>query len=290
MTERENKLLSRLKRIIKNDATSKEAVRVFQKIIYEHHRRNPRDLPWRKTRNPYRILVSEIMLQQTQVERVLGKYDHFIKRFPDFPSLANAPLSAILKGWQGLGYNRRALALKKIAETVTRDFRGKLPARENELLKLPGIGRYSASAIVAFAHDKPSLFIETNIRRVFIHFFFHDGKNISDAEIMPLIERTLDTSNPREWYYGLMDYGVMLRQLPQDPNMRSAHHRRQTPFQGSNRQVRGKILRTLVRNPAISKEGLISELGTDPLQVEQNLELLLQEGFLKKKGKSYVIA
>lgn len=125
MTERKNKLLSRLKRIIKNDASSKEAVRVFQKIIYEHHRQNPRDLPWRKTQNPYRILVSEIMLQQTQVERVLGKYDHFIKRFPDFPSLANAPLSAILKVWQGLGYNRRALALKKIADTVTKDFRGK---------------------------------------------------------------------------------------------------------------------------------------------------------------------
>lgn len=290
MTEKANRLLYRFDRIIRKDGSSNKTVRVFQKIICAHYRQNPRDLPWRRTRNPYRILISEMMLQQTQVERVLGKYKLFVRRFPGFPSLAKAPIREILGAWQGLGYNRRALALKKIADIVTKDYHGKLPVQEQHLLELPGIGRYSASAIVAFAYNKPSLFIETNIRRVFIHFFFHDRENITDAEIMPLIARTLDTSNPREWYYGLMDYGVMLKEKIKNPNTRSAHYRRQTPFQGSNRQIRGRILGTLVRNPDISRNGLIRELRTDPLKVERNLEQLFQEGFLKKKGKSYVIA
>lgn len=290
MTEKADRLLFRFDGIIKKDGTSNKTVRVFQKIICAHYRQNPRDLPWRRTRNPYRILISEMMLQQTQVERVLGKYKLFLRRFPGFPSLAKAPIREILEAWQGLGYNRRALALKKIADIVTKDYHGKLPVQEQHLLKLPGIGRYSASAIVAFAYDKPSLFIETNIRRVFIHFFFHDRENITDAEIMPLVARTLDTANPREWYYGLMDYGVMLKEKIKNPNTRSAHYRRQTPFQGSNRQIRGRILGTLVRNPDISRNGLIRELRMDPLKVERNLEQLFQEGFLKKKGKSYVIA
>jgi A/G-specific adenine glycosylase len=290
MTERANRLLYRFDRIIKKDGTSNKTVRVFQKIICAYYRQNPRDLPWRRTRNPYRILISEMMLQQTQVGRVLGKYKLFVRRFPGFPSLAKAPIREILEVWQGLGYNRRALALKKIADIVTKDYHGKLPVQEQHLLKLPGIGRYSASAIVAFAYNKPSLFIETNIRRVFIHFFFHDRENITDAEIMPLVARTLDTANPREWYYGLMDYGVMLKEKIKNPNTRSAHYRRQTPFQGSNRQIRGRILGTLVRNPDISRNGLIRELRMDPLKVERNLEQLFQEGFLKKKGKSYVIA
>jgi A/G-specific adenine glycosylase len=191
-----------------------------------------------ENRDSYRILVSEIMLQQTQVERVLDKYKVFIRIFPDFSSLAVAPLADILKVWQGLGYNRRAVALQKIAISVMKESRGRLPVTREELLKLPGIGKYTASAILTFACNQPNIFIETNIRRVFIHFFFRDRENISDAEILPLIEMTLDAGNPREWYYALMDYGAMLKKTVENPNRKSSHYKKQAPFHGSNRQLR----------------------------------------------------
>ena len=282
-------LLSRCEGISGNGRISPRTVRIFQGIIRDHYRDNRRDLPWRKTRDPYRVLVSEIMLQQTQVERVREKYRLFIRRFPGFPALATAPLTEILSAWQGLGYNRRALALKKLAGIVMKEYHGKLPAGERELLKLPGIGKYSASAIVTFAHNKPTLFIETNIRRVFIHFFFPDREHIADALIMPFVERTLDAANPREWYYALMDYGAMMKTGTRNPNRRSAHYRRQTPFQGSDRQVRGRILKALMEK-GLSEKTLTGELQIEPSRVKRCLEQLVSEGFLKRKGRTYLIA
>ena len=264
--------------------------RQFREIIYQHYYQNPRSLPWRKTRSPYRILVSEIMLQQTQVERVMKKYRAFIQSFPDFASLAKAPLHEILKVWQGMGYNRRAVALKKIARIVTEEFGGKIPSSESALLKLPGIGKYSASAILAFAFGRPTVFIETNIRRVFIHFFFQDREGIQDSDIFPLVEKTLDHTHPREWYYALMDYGVMLKKEVQNPNRRSAHYKKQTPFQGSNRQVRGMILRLLIRSPHLSEPEIVRQLGSNPETVTGNLASLQEDGFLKRRGKKFRIA
>jgi A/G-specific adenine glycosylase len=287
--KREDVLLSRFEEIIRIDGPSGEAIRVFQKIIHAHYRESGRKFPWRKNINPYKILISEVMLQQTQTERVLGKYSLFLRRFPDFPSLAGAPFREVLRMWQGLGYNRRALALKTLADIVMKEYDGKLPAREGELIRLPGIGKYSASAIAAFAYNRPSVFIETNIRRVFIHFFFRDREKIGDTLIMPLIARTLDTANPREWYYALMDYGTMLKDKTPNPNRRSAHYRRQTPFHGSDRQVRGRILRALTER-GLSKEALTGELQIEPARVGRCLEQLLSEGFLRKQGKTYVIA
>jgi len=241
------------------------------------------------TANPYRILVSEIMLQQTQVERVSGKYREFIKAFPSFRSLAKSSLRTILIVWQGMGYNRRAVALKKIAETVTSDFRGRLPSSEDELMKLPGVGRYTASAILAFAFNKPTVFIETNIRRVFIHFFFQERDHVRDSEILPLVEKTLDRSNPREWYYALMDFGVMLKRRNENPNKRSAHYRKQSPFQGSNRQVRGMILRLLLMKPDITESEIICELKSNPEKIKENLSVLQNEGFVWRKGKGFKV-
>jgi A/G-specific adenine glycosylase len=287
--EKENSLLSRFNRIMRKDGPSEEAIRVFRKIIHAYFRESGRDLPWRETRDPYKILVAEIMLQQTQVGRVREKYPLFIRKFPGISDLATAPLVEILKAWQGLGYNRRALALKKLAGIVMEEYHGTLPAGEGELMKLPGIGKYSASAIATFAHNKPTLFIETNIRSVFIHFFFHDRENIGDALIMPLIERTLDAANPREWYYALMDYGAMMKADNRNPNRRSAHYRRQTPFQGSDRQVRGRILRALTEK-GLSERALTGQLQIEPSRVGRCLDQLLSEGFLRKQGKTYVIA
>ena len=119
---------------------------VFRKQILQHYRLTGRDLPWRRTRDPYRILVSEIMLQQTQAERVKTFYEKFIKRFPNFAALAKAKKSDVLGAWQGLGYNRRALALHKIAGIVVKKYNGQLPREREALESLPGVGPYTAGA------------------------------------------------------------------------------------------------------------------------------------------------
>jgi A/G-specific adenine glycosylase len=283
-------LIARFHAIRKKTGITPKAVRLFQRIIYNHYSRMRRSLPWRKTRNPYRILVSEIMLQQTQIERVIDKYRLFIKTFPDFRSLSESSLADVLKVWQGLGYNRRAIALKKISEIVITTYHNKLPKSQKELLKLPGIGLYSAAAITAFAFNEPAVFIETNIRRVFIHFFFPRKNAVADKELFPLVEKTLDRKDPRNWYYALMDYGVMVGKSAPNPNLRSAHYQRQSRFEGSNRQIRGMILQTLINNDGITERELMNTLNTDNKRVKKNLEQLEQEGFLRKKGKRFRIA
>lgn len=262
-------------------------VRAFRKKIYSYYRKYGRDLPWRKTLNPYHILVSEIMLQQTQVERVLEKYDEFIKAFPDFPSLARASLRKLITVWQGMGYNRRALALRSLAQTLMNEHRGKLPSDPEDLIALPGIGRYTAGAVAAFAFNQPVLFIDTNIRRVFIHTFLHDQENIKDEDILPLIQQTIDASDPRTWYNALMDYGAMLKREQINPNRRSAHYQRQSPFENSNRQIRGRILKVLVEESPLTRSQIMKKSGMDPERVKLNLVELSNEGFIKKQGKFF---
>lgn len=242
------------------------------------------------TQNPYHIVVSEIMLQQTQVQRVAGKYEQFTRTFPDFSALARAPLRMVLTEWQGMGYNRRAIALKQIAQKVVEEFHGELPSSVEILMTFPGIGRATASSISAFAFHQPTVFIETNIRRVFIHSFFHDKMNIKDSEILPLVEKTLDTSNPREWYYALMDYGVMLKQKYENVNRRSAHYQKQSPFRDSNRQVRGMILKALIRKSSISGREIAEQLQISPEKIRSNLIQLEKEGFIKRKEGKFTLA
>ena len=268
---------------------SASVIRDFRKIIYSHYRENVRLMPWRRTRDPYRILVSEIMLQQTQVERVQGKYREFIRAFPNFSALATAPLLRVLKVWQGLGYNRRAISLMKTAEIVTKKFGGRLPIDPLMLVNLPGIGPYTASAIYTFVTDRPSLLIETNIRRVFIHFFFDDREDVRDDEIMPIIEKTLDRKNPRDWYYALMDYGVNLKKEVENPNRRSAHYQRQSKFEGSVRQLRGLVLKTLLQSGGLTRHALIRKLPGDPENIDRVLEGLIKEGFIRKSGNTVVV-
>lgn len=283
-------LLLRLEEELQNNGVSKKAVRLFRKIIYNHFKKHGRNLPWRMTDNPYHILVSEIMLQQTQAPRVIGKYEEFIKTFPDFPSLHRAPLQKILRVWQGLGYNRRALSLKKIAGIVLKTYKGTLPSTIDELSSLPGIGKTTASEIAAFAFNQPTVFIETNIRTVFIHFFFHNKTNIKDSEILPLIEKTLDSSNPRLWYYALMDYGVTLKKQYSNPGRKSAHYQKQTPFKNSNRQLRGLILKVVIEKQKISESELIKKIKTEPARIKQMLLELQKDGLIKKNGQTISIA
>lgn len=260
-----------------------ETFSLFFELVWSFYRVHERPMAWRETRDPYRILVSEVMLQQTQVNRVKEKYPPFIEAFPTFEALAAAPLSAVLDQWQGLGYNRRAVALHRAAGIVVSDWGGLLREDPADLVTLPGIGKATAASIAAFAFNNPTVFIETNIRRVFIHCFCADRDGVTDREILPLVERTLDRKNPREWYYALMDYGTFIAANHPNPNRKSAHYTKQSRFEGSDRQVRGRILRLLGTGPA-SSDDLIGELGEDPNRVGRLLLSLRAEGFLEIEG------
>jgi A/G-specific adenine glycosylase len=276
--------------VIKGKVITVARIHRFQRTIWDYYHKHARTLPWRKSRNPYHILVSEIMLQQTQVERVMEKYQRFISAFPDFSSLSQAPLHDVLSIWQGLGYNRRAIALKQIAQEVMTKYNGVLPSSVNLLMQLPGIGKATASAIASFSFNQPTVFIETNIRRVFIHFFFHDRANVHDAELLPLVEKALDQSNPRQWYYALMDYGVMLKKEVRNPNRKSFHYQKQEPFEGSHRQLRGLVLRTILQGSEVTESALVKKLKKEPKKIKDALEQLQKEGFIRKKRKTYSIS
>ncbi len=272
------------------EGLSRGVIRKFQKIILRHHEKHARTFPWRQTRNPYQIFVSEIMLQQTPVDRVREKYEKFIFVFPDVFSLARAPLEKVLKTWLGLGYNRRAIALKKSAELVARKFKGKLPESEKELLTLPGVGKYTAAAISVFAFNRPLVLLETNVRTVFIHFFFEDKAEVKDSEIIPFIQTTLDTTNPRRWFNALMDYGVMLKKTMPNPGRKSAHYTKQSRFEGSDRQIRGAILRALAAGTAKSASEIIQIVGSEPDRIKKILLQLQEEGFVKRNKQKIMIA
>lgn len=267
----------------------RRSVSRFRSIVTSYYRDHARPFPWREGRDPYRILVSELMLQQTQTERVLPKWHAFIERFPDFPALAGASLREVFGLWQGLGYNRRAKALYDTARIVMERHAGKLPDEVEALEELPGIGPYTARAICAFAFDRPVVLIETNIRRVFIHFFFPEAEAVHDREILPLVELTLDTRRVRDWYYALMDYGVFLRSAARNPNRRSAHYVRQAPFDNSNRQLRGRILAFLAAQGEADRERLLHATGKPEERLSQSLSELEREGLIVMEGAVYRI-
>lgn len=268
---------------------SPKHIREFQEMVYANAKKRTADFPWRKSITPYKVLVSEIMLQQTQAERVTEKFIRFIVEFPTIAQLASTPQEKLLTAWQGLGYNRRALMLQRCAQSVMQERNGSIPCDEALLQKLPGIGPYTASAIMAFAHNKPAVVIETNIRRVFIHHFFADQTGIHDKQLIPLIRQTIDTNSPRKWYSALMDYGAYLKTQIENPNRRSAHYAKQSKFKGSLREVRGKILRTLLTKQPMTAKQLKSELQMEDEKIEKALNALIKEGFLKRSSRGYLI-
>lgn len=255
----------------------------FIKRYYANHGRNT--LPWRQDFEPYKVMVSEIMLQQTQVERVIPKFEAFMEVFSTVSALAAASPSDVIRQWQGLGYNRRGLNLQRAAQKIVADFEGTVPSDTESLLSLPGIGPYTTAAIQAFAFNQPSLVIETNIRTIMIYHFFPEAYDVDDQDVLPLIEVTLDRENPREWYSALMDYGTYLKQVLPNPSRRSKHYVKQSKFEGSLRQVRGAILK-IIAQKALSEKQLKTKLPFEAERVEKALEQLVLEGFLEyHKGK-----
>lgn len=273
----------------KKEGLNQVVIKTFQNIIYLYFKQYGRDFPFRKEINPYTVVVSEMMLQQTQTNRVAEKFQQFIQEFPNFKSLADAPLNNVLEVWQGLGYNRRAVALKTIAQKVVNEFDGILPADLEILKSLPQIGHNTASSIVAFAFNMPTFFIEVNIRRVYIYFFFPGKSSIQDKVIMPIVRKTLDRSNVRKWYYALMDYGVMLKKSHPELNKRSAHYRKQSKFKGSNREIRGKILKLLIASSYLTEAEIFKELKINSKKLKEILRLLIKEGFIKREKNRFSI-
>jgi A/G-specific adenine glycosylase len=218
----------------------------FKELIWEYGRSLFRDMPWRDNTDPYWVLVSELMLQQTQVDRVIPKFNEFMTTFPTIKDLARASLGDVLKLWSGLGYNRRAKFLHEAAKMVETDFEGSIPGALEDLVKLPGVGFNTAGAILAYSFNQPIVFIETNIRTVYFHHFFSDQVLVSDNELKELVAETLDTEHPRQWYWALMDYGAFLKKQGTGRINKSSHYKKQAPLKGSLREVRGLILKALV--------------------------------------------
>ena len=274
-----------------------EAFRSAVLSVYREHGRH--DLPWRLTRDPYAVLVSEVMLQQTQVVRVIPKYEAFLAEFPTLDALAAAPLEPVLRAWQGLGYNRRAVWLKRAAETLSEQHGGEVPRDARALRALPGVGPATAAGVRVFAFGEPAVYLETNVRAAYLHEFFPERDSVPDAEIVPLVEATMDTENPREWFYALLDYGWWLKRTHPNPSRRSAHHAIQSPFEGSTRQKRARLLRAVLHGPGRSAAELAAELQSGHLDqapggldatVLTLLEDLEREGFVARDGGGWVIA
>lgn len=253
-----------------------ETVRNFYATKGRNH------LPWRKTTDAYKILVSELMLQQTQVDRVILKYRSFIKHWPNIISLSKARLGEVLKEWQGLGYNRRAKYLHECAKEVAKNYGGQLPKDYQTLQTLPGIGPYTASAVMAFAYDKSVVMIETNIRTVYLHHFFTGKEAVTDKEILRLVERTLPEVNVRSWYAALMDYGTYLKQELGNLNHQSKHYTRQSKFSGSDREIRGAIIRDLsTKDSGISLSNLCKNLERfERSRIEVQIKQLANDGLV----------
>jgi len=221
------------------------------------------------------------MLQQTQTERVVPKYERFLTLFPSWKTLSEATLAEVLQAWEGLGYYRRARYLHRAAGVVVESYRGKTPKTMDELKSLPGVGNYTAAAISAFAYGRAVPMIETNIRAVYLHCFFTGRENVSDSELLPLIERTCCRNDPRSWYYGLMDLGAVLKQHVRGIHLQSAHYKKQSKFEGSIRQVRAAALKFIVNSNGARLAAIRKELPYEKDKVEQVVGQLLSEGFLE---------
>lgn len=278
----------------------------FRATVLERGRELYRDLPWRRTRDPYAVWISEVMLQQTQTSRVDGRWQRWLERFPTPSALAAAPAADVLDEWQGLGYNRRALALLRAAQAVA-DAGGELPRDEAALRALPGIGPATAAGIRAFAFDLPGVYLETNVRAVLLHELFPEREGVGDRELAPVLLATCpaDASDPaddpRTWYYALLDYGAYLKRTVPNPSRRSSTHARQSRFEGSHRQKRAELLRVLLAcGPSgadlATVRGMLgneeARAGRSPLgedDVRRLLAELSQEGFCREADGVWLV-
>ncbi len=250
---------------------------IFIDMLWKFYHQQRRNFVWREHITPYRVLISEVMLQQTQVGRVEGKFNAFIQTFPTIQSLATASLHDVLAAWSGLGYNRRGRFLWQAAQTILHEHQENIPQKEDLLVLLPGIGKNTAGSIVAFAYNKPTIFLETNIRAVLIHYFFSHREKVDDKELLPILTELVDQQKPRDFYYAMMDLGVWIKKNYKNPTQKSRSYTKQSPFEGSVRQVRGAILRTILTRKKISQQELFETLAYEKELFDQAIAQLTTE-------------
>jgi len=253
----------------------------FQKFVLRYFKKSGRAFPWRATRDPYKILVSEVMLQQTQTERVVVKYEEFLNIFPTWEALRQATPAEVVKVWMGLGYYRRAFNLHKAAQCVWNEYGGVPPETAEGLKNLPGVGPYTAAAVAAFAFGEPAPMIETNIRAVYLYTFYPQVCEVSDKEILRKVEETLYRRDPRSWFYALMDLGVELKKHTKGINQRSKHHVKQSKFEGSQRQVRAAVLRVVAEAASIRLADIPRKISYEPEKIEAAIKALQAEGLIR---------
>ena len=273
--------------------SSKEKISTVVSHILAYYKNNGRLFPWRETTDPYHILVSEYMLQQTQTDRVVPKYSSFLQKFPSVASLSRAMRKEVLALWSGLGYNRRAVALHNAAKMIINVYDGDIPQTKEDLLTLPGVGEYTAGAILAFAYNKPVIVIETNIRTVVLHHCVRKKKKVGDDVIGFFVKQLLQNAikrkvAPRDFYSAMMDYGTHLKAQGVRTNPRSKHYTKQSKFDGSIRQARGVLLRHFIAIEKGVTEKQLHNLNTN--RINEGLTGLLAEGVIEKRGKYYYLA
>ena len=247
----------------------------FQHKIFSWWTTHKRDLPWRHTRDPYRIMISEVMLQQTQVLRVLPKYREFIERFPTVVDLAKATSADVLRIWKGMGYNRRALYLHRTAKIICDQYNGHFPINYELLTTLPGLGTYTARAILVFAFKQEVPLVDTNIRQIITHFFFNDQPQ-KESVIEEVARQLVPSGKSWEWHQALMDYGALRLARARSGSLIKASRRTSVPFKDSNRFFRGRIIDRL-REGDIRESKLASEFKKKYGKSDDFLKSILQE-------------
>ncbi|HJJ31393.1 MAG TPA: A/G-specific adenine glycosylase [Methanocorpusculum sp.] len=275
---------------VKDGRVPEEIIEEFREFVFRYYRTYGRhDMRWRHTTDPYLITVSEVMLQQTQVPRVEVIFPRFVEQFPTAEALAFAPEAEVIAAWQGMGYNRRALSLQKLCRIITEKYGGIFPKTPEELIELPGIGPATSCSISAFAFNAPVVFIETNIRRIFIHCFFRNREEVDDKELFPLVKAALP-KNAREWYWALMDLGSVMKHSAGNPNRKSRQYVKQSAFEGSKRQVRGRVLKEMLNGKKVDAKTLAEILSCPADVVSDVLEVMTKEGFfIRDEGGYYRI-
>lgn len=266
-----------------------EEIQDFKSRVWDFYKINSRNMPWRLDTHIYNVWISEIMLQQTQVNRVVPKFESFIRRFPNVKTIAEASLNEVLDEWIGLGYNRRAKFIKMAADYVAKNYNYEFPESFEELLKLPGIGKNTAAAILVYSTNKPYVFVETNIRTVFIHCFLNENKQVDDDDIIRLVQLTMDNDNPREWFWALMDYGTWIKKEYGNLSRKSSNYSKQSKFEGSFRQKRARILKEIVKKSVMSFDEILFVTGYNSDIVEDVVQKLQIEGFIQKDLNNYFV-
>ena len=261
----------------------------FVELVMTRGLERYRDLPWRNISDPYAVWISEVMLQQTQVTRVDGRWQHWMERFPSVDTLAAADSGDVLDEWQGMGYNRRALALLRAARQIVAA--GEFPKEERDLVALPGIGPATAAGIRAFAYNLPGVYLETNVRTVFLHELFPHETDVPDRALVPLVRASCPEDLPRNWYYALLDYGAWLKKTVPNPSRRSRGHVRQSRFEGSHRQKRGEVVRMLLaaRADGVSVVDVTRALSVSESDARALLSELATEGFCTMRDSRWFV-